>query len=748
MAKEVDELIVQIKADTRDLRRELKNTKQSVNSAFPTGGRSPIVAMGGQLKGLIAPLAAVGAGIATIGALKGIASVGAEFEDLQDSLNQVFGSIEAGDKAMEQILNFAQTTPFQIETVTKAFIALKGAGLEPNIATLQTFADTASTTTDQLGVFEALVRVTQRSVSGGVGLEELNQIADRGIDVFGMLSRRLDLSRDEIATFGKTAEGAAIIMRTLTEAMNDQFGGAMEAKMDNLSTKLSNMEIAFKDLGDALFQTGLGQFFKDMADDITAATAATAELIRVETARAGGQRGLPQSVRLALRQEESGVDMLGVGSVDDAINAAFENVRRQREGAGSFFGFGYEAEMEAARETEDALYALIDARKANVAAQERASGRSAALAGMGVLAPTMMEEGFTELERRRASQAAALVEAQAIVKKALEDSVTAAEELQEQFDALALAKDHIPVEEYERVLGYLQGIKREQQETIDAANAAEQERQARALAEAERERLSVYEDLRSVAEAAIDPVREVKEQIERFQEVLASQDQSLIQHVFGDLSKEEISEMFNSMKEGLQDMTDPAEEAAETIGDILGPAVQSMSLQFTNEFVNSLLEGENALSSFKDFSKNIVSQIISTFLQLMVVNKILNSIFGAGTFSTGSFGPKGFSVTPAGASASGGAMSRGKSYLVGERGPELFIPQVAGTLKNGNDTRSMMGGGTPIVVNQSLNFSTGVVPTVRAEVQRMLPQISEVTKTSVLEATRRGGNYRKGLLGA
>jgi len=41
-----------------------------------------------------------------------------------------------------------------------------------------------------------------------------------------------------------------------------------------------------------------------------------------------------------------------------------------------------------------------------------------------------------------------------------------------------------------------------------------------------------------------------------------------------------------------------------------------------------------------------------------------------------------------------------------------------------------------------------VVPTVRAEVQRMLPQISEVTKSSVLEATRRGGNYRKGLLGA
>lgn len=94
-------------------------------------------------------------------------------------------------------------------------------------------------------------------------------------------------------------------------------------------------------------------------------------------------------------------------------------------------------------------------------------------------------------------------------------------------------------------------------------------------------------------------------------------------------------------------------------------------------------------------------------------------------------------------------MIKGKPYLVGERGPEMFIPHTAGTLKNGNDTKSMMSGnGRPIIVNQNLNFSTGVVPTVRAEVQRMLPQISEITKTSVLEATRRGGNYRKGLLGA
>ena len=58
--------------------------------------------------------------------MKAIAKVGAGFEDLKDSLNQVFGSIDAGDAGYEQkYLQFAQTTPFQIEDATKAFIALK-----------------------------------------------------------------------------------------------------------------------------------------------------------------------------------------------------------------------------------------------------------------------------------------------------------------------------------------------------------------------------------------------------------------------------------------------------------------------------------------------------------------------------------------------------------------------------------------------------------------------------------------------
>src|SRR5210317_2378055 len=116
--------------------------------------------------------------------------------------------MNAGETAMQKIFTFAQTTPFQIEDATKAFIQLKSAGIEPSMDMLQTFADTASTSIDQLGAFEALIRIVQRSAAGGMGLEEINQLDDRGIPATKILTEALGKSREELSEFGKTAEGA------------------------------------------------------------------------------------------------------------------------------------------------------------------------------------------------------------------------------------------------------------------------------------------------------------------------------------------------------------------------------------------------------------------------------------------------------------------------------------------------------------------------------------------------------------
>ena len=96
--------------------------------------------------------------------------------------------------------------------------------------------------------------------------------------------------------------------------------------------------------------------------------------------------------------------------------------------------------------------------------------------------------------------------------------------------------------------------------------------------------------------------------------------------------------------------------------------------------------------------------------------------------------------------AGGGTVQKGMPTLVGERGAEIFVPNTGGTIMNNMNSRNAMGG-TTTVINQSVNFATGVVPTVRAEVLQMLPQISDVTKNAVAEAAMKGGAYRRMLQG-
>ena len=205
---------------------------------------------------------------------------------------------------------------------------------------------------------------------------------------------------------------------------------------------------------------------------------------------------------------------------------------------------------------------------------------------------------------------------------------------------------------------------------------------------------------------------------------------------------ESVDDFIEHSKNGVESLRDTVESASDIFSGELLQAVVSATNSFTNDFVRALLDGQDALESFKSFAKNIVSQIISIFLQMAIINKIINSIFNLSPGDEG-YQPE---LNVFGESASGGRMQRGKPYLVGERGMELFVPDQSGTMMNNMNTKGAMGG-TPIIINQSLNFSTGVQQTVRAEVMSLMPQITEASKQAVSEGAMRGGSFRRSLRG-
>tara|TARA_R110000744_G_scaffold245804_1_gene362416 strand:- start:5751 stop:8228 length:2478 start_codon:yes stop_codon:yes gene_type:complete len=92
--------------------------------------------------------------------------------------------------------------------------------------------------------------------------------------------------------------------------------------------------------------------------------------------------------------------------------------------------------------------------------------------------------------------------------------------------------------------------------------------------------------------------------------------------------------------------------------------------------------------------------------------------------------------------ANGGIVSRATTFpmnngigQMGEAGPEAIIP-----LSRGSDGKlGVSGGGT--TVNQTINVTTGIQQTVRAEIQSLMPQIAAASTKAVLDARRRGGSF-------
>jgi hypothetical protein len=82
--------------------------------------------------------------------------------------------------------------------------------------------------------------------------------------------------------------------------------------------------------------------------------------------------------------------------------------------------------------------------------------------------------------------------------------------------------------------------------------------------------------------------------------------------------------------------------------------------------------------------------------------------------------------------------------LVGERGPELFVPRTAGSIVPSSLTPgALSGGGSGVVINQNLNFALGVTNTVRTEIANLLPTIQQSTISAVADAKLRGGKFAK-----
>lgn len=227
----VDELIAVLGFDLRG-EGELRKFEQGLDRAEKgaKGFASAFIAIGGAVAGALAGL--------QIGRMAGdfvgsIASVNAEFESYQATLETITGSSEKAKAALDWVTEFGRTTPYEVSEVTDAFVRLKSYGIDPTNGTLRAIGDASS------AMGKGLMQGVEAVADAATG--EFERLKEFGV--------RASVAGDQV-TFAWTENGKTIEKTVkkqgdeITAFMLENFGrfnGAMDKQSKTWKGMTSNL---------------------------------------------------------------------------------------------------------------------------------------------------------------------------------------------------------------------------------------------------------------------------------------------------------------------------------------------------------------------------------------------------------------------------------------------------------------------------------------------------------------------------
>jgi len=642
----------------------------------------------GSIIGLAARLAPLAAGfVAVKSSLDGLSSslrVSSQFEDVQITLTNIIGSAEGGAAALRVITEAAEELPFAFEELSGAAPAL--ATVSDNIGELEDNIKLAADIAANFGIpFEVAAGQLQRSFSAGAGaadvFREKGVLAAAGFEAGVKVS--IDETIEKIREFGDSIEGSA-------QTLNTSFTGASSQAGDALTLFKKAIGDAFRPEATA-FLNELVQRFRENKDEIIAFATA------IGTNALDGFKAF----------------LKGAATVVDIILSIGATAKRIAQGIRQNFG---EQIKVVADVVVRAFAGIIEA----ISFVGIGLGKLIAL----VSDDTSVEEFFTNI-----NDAANKVRTEGM---AVIDDVS---EGLGSFIPVTTARDAVNqlVDDFE------QGgtaIRAELDRVNDASEnfGRETEINLGKTGDAFTQSTFKVKEFAQQIQDAFDPngprvlgffafrdstavTKEMIEELAKEMGVTAEQFMSLgvatamVDEIFGNniVTTQEYNTILELLKEklteaglGIQqiqivlDALDEKfrqQEGLASFLDTIGSAQKALS----EDLATSLVEGKSAAEAFQSFFKKLVVQLIADALRLAIIQPILGSLFGV------SFGVGGAvsGLTGGGLfglfKADGGPVMANRPYIVGERGPELFVPGQSGGIVP-NEALGM-GGGTTVNYN-------------------------------------------------
>lgn len=153
--------------------------------------------------------------------------------------------------------------------------------------------------------------------------------------------------------------------------------------------------------------------------------------------------------------------------------------------------------------------------------------------------------------------------------------------------------------------------------------------------------------------------------------------------------------------------------------------VQVDGLKSLEDGITGVIDGTRSLGdAFRDVSNQIISDLVRIAVRKAIIEPLLGSLFGGGGANLGSLLP---------GRASGGNVVKGKPYMTGENGRELFVPGQSGKIYSTgalNAAASRGGGGTVVQQSFVLDARGGVVT------QDLLRQVNALASQKAVQSGR------------
>lgn len=717
MATTVDEILVRIEADMSDLRRDINKATRHVDQSANK--------MSSSFKKVGTAIAAIGGAAALIGFTKGVISTGVQVDNLQIKMRTLFGSAEDGAKAFDMLDKFASKVPFSLREISAGAgpLAVVANDVDDMNQLLQITGNISALTGRS---FNEIAGQIQKAMSAGINSAEI--LRDDGIKA--MLGFKDGVAHSVADTVKRLQEGFGI---------GGEFDGLMDDMAKTAGGAMSMVGDAFFQMQKAIFSAGLGEAviklsvsFRNLLIAATPILAVMGQLANafatvlvpiINVLASSLEIVAPLLALLVVRFVAVKVAAMAGVVANKLYAISMANIALQTALAGKPLGRLMKLKL--------GFKGLITALGPAMKIFRGIIGRLIPVAVLvGII---KIVDGLMKVWRASKDVGDMFKNLKQVFKLFVDFGADKFDEMKHKVVSIGLRISQLVqnitfklkqiivdgmnelITKYNAVLRKFGLGGRQVDPMSDPDQSGLQEASAKLTASIEAEEAAAKK-----AEVSLDALKAKLIELGIMKPM-----EDTVASLEGDIGK----------IPALTDLVDGEAVKMANNMQILADGMAQIGDGVVSSFRQMLDGAKFTMGDMTDLVKAAVRDMIAQLFRLAVVNQMMNAMFG---------GVAGFEKLPTiPLLAGGGTLQRGQPTIVGERGPELIVPNSAGTVLNNHETSRALGGGGATVVNQTINVDTGVSQTVRAEMISLLPKFKKDTMAAVLDAKRRGGTYGK-----